>query len=131
LIQKRPNKRRRNGVSRTINANASLSTATSNKTQQKEIVVESEIRPLVRAKKIEAGEDYWIDEKDLQKSLERKRALKNRKVRQLNIQRKRERERERERKETMSSNKMGGFKLNVYSQFMLSPCILSIFLIFI
>ncbi len=43
------------------------------------------MRPLVRAKKVEAGEDYWIDEAELQKSLARKIALKNRKASQGEI----------------------------------------------
>jgi hypothetical protein len=35
---------------------------------------------MVRSKSVEAGEDYWIDESDLKKSLERERAIKNRKA---------------------------------------------------
>mmetsp|Transcript_18792 Transcript_18792/g.26501 ORF Transcript_18792/g.26501 Transcript_18792/m.26501 type:complete len:172 (+) Transcript_18792:222-737(+) len=37
-------------------------------------------RPLVSAEAREAGEDYWIDEKDLQESLLREQAIKNRKA---------------------------------------------------
>lgn len=43
------------------------------------------MRPLVRAKKIEAGEDYWIDEKDLQKNIQRQIAIKNRKLQEGEI----------------------------------------------
>jgi len=39
-----------------------------------------ETRPLVRSISVEAGEDYWIDEDDLRKSLERQQAIKNRKI---------------------------------------------------
>jgi hypothetical protein len=42
----------------------------------------AESRPLVSSKSKEAGEDYWIDDKDLEKSIQRKQAIKNRKVRQ-------------------------------------------------
>ena len=45
----------------------------------------AEIRPLVRSKLVEAGEDYWIDDDDLQKSLEREKAIKNRKVSNFHI----------------------------------------------
>lgn len=38
-----------------------------------------ETRPLVRSRSVEAGEDYWIDEEEMKKSLERKQAIKNRK----------------------------------------------------
>lgn len=41
----------------------------------------AESRPIVSSKLKEAGEDYWIDEEDLQKSLQRKEAIRNRKVR--------------------------------------------------
>eukprot|EP00565_Helicotheca_tamesis_P005043 CAMPEP_0185724310 /NCGR_PEP_ID=MMETSP1171-20130828/826_1 /TAXON_ID=374046 /ORGANISM="Helicotheca tamensis, Strain CCMP826" /LENGTH=183 /DNA_ID=CAMNT_0028392129 /DNA_START=267 /DNA_END=818 /DNA_ORIENTATION=+ len=40
----------------------------------------ADIRPLVRSSRIEAGEDYWIDEEDLKKSLERDEAIANRKA---------------------------------------------------
>lgn len=40
----------------------------------------AESRPLVSSKSKEAGEDYWIDEEDLAKSIQRKQAIKNRKV---------------------------------------------------
>lgn len=40
----------------------------------------TEIRPLVRSRSVEAGEDYWIDEEDLKKSIERENAIKNRKA---------------------------------------------------
>ena len=49
--------------------------------QEESIPEESiEIRPLVNFKSIEAGMDYWMDERDLAKSLDYERALKNRKV---------------------------------------------------
>lgn len=38
-----------------------------------------ETRPLVRSKKIEAGEDYWMEEDELLKYTEREQAIKNRK----------------------------------------------------
>jgi len=38
------------------------------------------LRPIVRANAIEAGEDYWIDEADLKKSIERDQAIQNRKA---------------------------------------------------
>lgn len=41
--------------------------------------IEVETRPLVRSRSVEAGEDYWIDEEEMKKSLERKQAIKNRK----------------------------------------------------
>jgi len=41
----------------------------------------AESRPIVSSKSREAGEDYWIDEEELQKSIQRKQAIKNRKVR--------------------------------------------------
>jgi hypothetical protein len=40
----------------------------------------TEIRPLIRSKSVEAGEDYWIDEEDLKKSIERQNAIRNRKA---------------------------------------------------
>jgi hypothetical protein len=40
----------------------------------------AESRPIVSSRLKEAGEDYWIDEEDLVKSLERQEAIKNRKV---------------------------------------------------
>jgi len=40
--------------------------------------MEVETRPLVRSRSVEAGEDYWIDEEEMKKSLERKHAIKNR-----------------------------------------------------
>jgi len=40
----------------------------------------AELRPIVRANAIEAGEDYWIDEADLKKSIERDQAIQNRKA---------------------------------------------------
>jgi len=39
-----------------------------------------EIRPLIKSEAVEAGEDYWIDESDLRKSLERQHAIQNRKA---------------------------------------------------
>eukprot|EP00978_Attheya_sp_CCMP212_P014392 scaffold36555_cov51-Attheya_sp.AAC.9 len=39
-----------------------------------------ETRPLIKSEAVEAGEDYWIDEFDLQKSLERQHAIQNRKA---------------------------------------------------
>jgi len=44
-----------------------------------EMEMEVETRPLVRSRSVEAGEDYWIDEEEMKKSLERKQAIKNRK----------------------------------------------------
>jgi hypothetical protein len=41
----------------------------------------AESRPLVLSSAIEAGEDYWIDEKDLEEAKKREEAMKNRKVR--------------------------------------------------
>ena len=41
----------------------------------------AESRPLVLSSAIEAGEDYWIDEKDLEEAKKREEAIKNRKVR--------------------------------------------------
>ncbi|KAI2490115.1 hypothetical protein MHU86_24465 [Fragilaria crotonensis] len=40
----------------------------------------AELRPLISSAAIEAGEDYWIDEKDLEKSQARDQAIKNRKA---------------------------------------------------
>jgi hypothetical protein len=40
----------------------------------------AESRPLVPSAAIEAGEDYWIDDKDLEKAQTREQAVKNRKV---------------------------------------------------
>mmetsp|Transcript_32822 Transcript_32822/g.59457 ORF Transcript_32822/g.59457 Transcript_32822/m.59457 type:complete len:137 (-) Transcript_32822:661-1071(-) len=40
----------------------------------------AESRPLVSSKSREAGEDYWIDDEDLEKSIQRKQAIKNRKA---------------------------------------------------
>ncbi len=48
-------------------------------TKQQQTIVESEIRPLVRQQKIEKGEDYWIDEQELQQNIQRQIAIKNRK----------------------------------------------------
>jgi len=66
-LKKRRNKRQRQGRSREV----------------EEVVqptgVLLETRPLVRSVSVEAGEDYWIDEDDLRKSLEREQAIKNRK----------------------------------------------------
>jgi hypothetical protein len=41
----------------------------------------AESRSLVSSRSKEAGEDYWIDEDDLLKSIQRTQAIKNRKVR--------------------------------------------------
>ena len=40
----------------------------------------SELRPIISSKSVLAGEDYWIDEKDLRESQEREKAVKNRKA---------------------------------------------------
>lgn len=40
----------------------------------------SEKRPLIRSERIESGEDYWIDEKDLIKAFEQEKAVRNRKA---------------------------------------------------
>jgi len=66
-LKKRRNKRQRQGRSREV----------------EDVVPENEnieTRPLVRSVSVEAGEDYWIDEEDLRKSLEREQAIKNRKT---------------------------------------------------
>lgn len=42
--------------------------------------VKIETRPLVRSNAVEAGEDYWIEEEELQKYNSRELALKNRKM---------------------------------------------------
>jgi len=67
-LKKRPNRRMRKGKSRTLID------------EDNEIWKNSEKRPLVRSLSIEAGEDYWIDEGELRKSMEREQAIKNRKV---------------------------------------------------
>mmetsp|Transcript_11510 Transcript_11510/g.32622 ORF Transcript_11510/g.32622 Transcript_11510/m.32622 type:complete len:209 (-) Transcript_11510:127-753(-) len=41
---------------------------------------ETEWRPLAKARAVESGQDYWIDETELRKVQERERALKNRKL---------------------------------------------------
>jgi hypothetical protein len=41
----------------------------------------AESRSLVSSRSKEAGEDYWIDEDDLLRSIQKKQAIKNRKVR--------------------------------------------------
>jgi hypothetical protein len=78
-LKKRPNRRGR----RTGNSVENTSTKQIHKNNQEvnnnNSIVESELRPLVRAKKVEAGEDYWIDEAELQKSLQRKIDIQNRK----------------------------------------------------
>jgi hypothetical protein len=78
-LKKRPNRRGRRSGNSLTNSEATTK-KTNEKQPQGEEIIESEIRPLVRAAKVEAGEDYWIDEADLQKSLQRKIALKNRKL---------------------------------------------------
>lgn len=45
----------------------------------------AEVRPMIKAKSIEAGTDYWIDEEELAKSIERERAIKNRKAMESEI----------------------------------------------
>lgn len=66
-------RRKRDGQTRTISNESSGSSADKNN-------VQIETRPLVRSKSIEAGEDYWIDEADLQKYTQREQAIKNRKA---------------------------------------------------
>jgi len=44
------------------------------------IWVNSERRPLLRSQAIEAGTDFWMEEKDLQMSLEQEKAIRNRKA---------------------------------------------------
>jgi len=67
-LKKRRNKGQRQGRSREV----------------EDVIVSTdmylETRPLVRSVSVEAGEDYWIDEDDLRKSLEREQAIKNRKT---------------------------------------------------
>jgi len=48
--------------------------------QEERVEEESEWRPLSKARAVEAGQDYWIDEKELRKVQEREWALKNRKL---------------------------------------------------
>lgn len=80
-LKKRPNRRgRRSGNSVTASQKQQNASPPSSK-----VAIESELRPLVQAKKVEAGEDYWIDEADLQKSIQRKIALKNRKLQEGEI----------------------------------------------
>ena len=45
----------------------------------------AELRPLIASTAIEAGEDYWIDEKDLEASRAREEAIKNRKVESIQL----------------------------------------------
>lgn len=40
----------------------------------------SESRPIISAASVLAGEDYWIDEKELEKELKREKAIANRKA---------------------------------------------------
>ena len=40
----------------------------------------AESRPLVASRSKEAGEDYWIDEKDLEEEKQRQEAIANRKA---------------------------------------------------
>jgi len=67
-LKKRRNKGQRQGRSREV----------------EDVIVSTdmylETRPLVRSISVEAGEDYWIDEDDLRRSLEREQAIKNRKT---------------------------------------------------
>lgn len=86
-LKKRPNRRgRRSGSSINPTTSSSSSTQTvpssssTTTTNTNTKIIESEVRPLVRAAKVEAGEDYWIDEEELQKSLDRKMAIQNRKA---------------------------------------------------
>ena len=51
-----------------------------NNDSQELVEEESEWRPLSKARAVEAGQDYWIDENELRKVQERERALKNRKL---------------------------------------------------
>mmetsp|Transcript_22800 Transcript_22800/g.33387 ORF Transcript_22800/g.33387 Transcript_22800/m.33387 type:complete len:192 (-) Transcript_22800:305-880(-) len=70
---KKRSRRKRDGKSKTATINNSDST-----NNPRQVTIET--RPLVRSKSIEAGEDYWIDEEDLKKSLEREDAIRNRKA---------------------------------------------------
>ena len=38
-----------------------------------------ELRPLVKSQSVEAGTDYWIDEAEMKRTLERKKAIRGRK----------------------------------------------------
>ena len=48
--------------------------------QEERVEEETEWRPLSKARAVESGQDYWIDEKELRKVQEREWALKNRKL---------------------------------------------------
>jgi len=49
-------------------------------TKSNSIWINSEKRPLLRSQAIEAGTDYWMDERDLQMSLKQEEAIRNRKA---------------------------------------------------
>mmetsp|Transcript_69 Transcript_69/g.127 ORF Transcript_69/g.127 Transcript_69/m.127 type:complete len:179 (-) Transcript_69:179-715(-) len=71
-LKKRTTKRNRMGESRKVSDTSQPNNPKSN--------VQIETRPLVRSKSIEAGEDYWIDEKEFLKYSQRQEAIKNRKA---------------------------------------------------
>lgn len=78
-LKKRPNRRGRRTGNSVDNSSTKQIHTNNQELNNSNSIVESELRPLVRAKKVEAGEDYWIDEAELQKSLQRKIDIQNRK----------------------------------------------------
>lgn len=82
---KKRSRRRRDGQSKAVSSGGqslAVNSFASSQTMQSlgtEMEIEVETRPLVRSRSVEAGEDYWIDEEEMKKSLERKQAIKNRK----------------------------------------------------
>lgn len=72
---KKRTSRKRDGRSTSIQTVEAANTT--NKNTSKDNI---ETRPLVRSKSVEAGEDYWIDEVELEKFSKREQAIKNRKA---------------------------------------------------
>mmetsp|Transcript_2399 Transcript_2399/g.3583 ORF Transcript_2399/g.3583 Transcript_2399/m.3583 type:complete len:183 (-) Transcript_2399:287-835(-) len=78
---KKRSRRKRDGQSKAISSGGqslAVNSFASQTMQSVETEMEVETRPLVRSRSVEAGEDYWIDEEEMKKSLERKHAIKNR-----------------------------------------------------
>ena len=73
-LKKRPRRRDKRG------GNNIVQVPTETDPQEERVEEESEWRPLSKARAVEAGQDYWIDEKELRKVQEREWALKNRKL---------------------------------------------------
>jgi len=72
---KKRTSRKRDGRSKSIQtAEEAAKTAKDNSN------VNIETRPLVRSISVEAGQDYWIDEAELEKFSKREQAIKNRKA---------------------------------------------------